>query len=328
MRRAAAFLAAALAAAPAFAVSGVGAAGAQTMEQVQAARPAALAEAYVAEASGADSLGYNPAGLVTARGKEVLALFHGGFAGDTFVSAAYAQTVTDILGLGAAVGSYNSGNVDQYNSVTGQTSPVSGQRDIMALAGFGLALRGTGVAVGAAGKFVRTQLIEEVTGNALAADMGIRWDAPWEGLSLAACAQNLGSSYEIGTAEEDVPFTVRAGAAYRFRLGAEGSRLAGLEGVFEPELKPAPPEHLVTFLGDVIWRVREDIVSLTAGAEYSFHGALALRVGYRGPVRGTTLRNGAIGLGAGATVQFVRLDYAAELMAMAVLHRVSLTLTL
>jgi len=326
MKATASLLLAALVSSPASVRAGVGAAGGQTMGQPPGARPAALAEAYVAEATGADALGYNPAGLGLGRGPQVLGLYHGGFAGDTFVSAAYAQPVTKFLGLGGEVGSYNSGNVEQYNPVTGQTSPVSGQRDIMAVAGFGLSFRDYGVSLGAAGKFMRTQLIEEVTGNAVAADLGVRWDTPLEGLSVAACAQNLGPGYGMGSATEDLPLAVRAGAAYRLVLGAEGSRLAGVEGVFEPELRPEPPDHLVTFLGDCIWRTGEGIVSLAGGTEYVFHGVFALRCGYRGPVRGTTLRNGAFGLGVGVTVRFARLDYAAELIGTVMLNRLSLTL--
>jgi len=306
---------------PGIPYAGVGRSAVATLTQPNSARPAGLAEAYCAEASGADSLGYNPSGLAWAVAPELLVQYHGGFMGDTFLSVGYAQQAGNV-GVGASVVSYNSGSVDIIDD-HGVGVTATGQRDIAYTAGVGGILPWPGLSAGAAIKLVQTQLVEQYSGSAIAGDAGIRLDIPGTGFSLGTSAQNLGGRIKIAEGTNSLPSTIRAGVAYRYDIEAEGTRVAGLEGILEPEMRPEPAPHRVMFLCDGLYRLGDRIASLALGGEYSFHGYFALRTGIRMPVYGTGNRNGAGTAGIGAKIRNVAVDYALEMTANAALHRVS-----
>lgn len=329
--------------------AGVGTAGAATLEQPVAARPVALAEAYSAGAEGADSLGYNPAGLALMRERELLLQYHGGFAGDMLVSGVFGLPVAGFLGLAGGVVSYDSGSVERV-AANGTTVSAGGQRDIMALAGFGVRVKGTGLAVGAAGRYLRTELFEDYSGNVIAVDAGIRWDVPWDvpstGLSLGACVQNIGGpvtleanipgeEYEsawkgkvvaIELEGERLPCTVRTGFSLRYDIEDWSAPFAAFEGVSESSSREKAVPGRFTFLGDSIWRVGEGLLALAGGGEILFAGVFAVRAGYRSFVYGYPAKCGVMCLGAGLRAPLVRLDYAVELPGGLALHRTSISL--
>jgi len=302
---------------------GAGRSAVQTLSQPISARPAGLAEAYSAEASGADSLGYNPAGLALASAPELLAQYHGGFMGDTFLNAGYAQQAGN-FGIGASVLSYNSGGVELKNKY-GEKISATGERDIVYSAGLGVRLPWAGLSAGAALKFVDAQVVEQFSGKALAGDAGIRFDVPETSLSLGASAQNLGNGIKIADEHSSLPSVLRAGMAYRFNIEAEETRMAGMEGVLEPAIRPEPAPHRLLLLCDGIYRMGDRIASLALGAEFSYHGFFAVRTGARVPVYGTGTRNTVASVGIGARIRRATLDYAVEMTSAAALHRVSVS---
>jgi len=306
---------------PASSRGAVGRAALPILTQPVSARPAGMAEAYSAESAGADSLGYNPAGLALSPGPELLLQYHGGFIGDTLLNAGYAQSAGS-FGFGASVISYNSGSVDFLDKY-GKAVSAAGQRDIAYSGGVAMRLPVAGLAAGIAVKVVRTQMVEEYSGQALAGDAGLRFDVPGTGLSLAAVAQNMGQEIRIADGSEQLPEVLRAGAAWRFDIEAEGSRVSGLEGIFEPELRAEPAPHRLLFTCDGIFRLGDRISSLALGAEFSYHGFFSLRTGVRAPLYGTGTRNTVASLGIGARIRWISLDYAVEATSTTPLHRVS-----
>jgi len=307
---------------PSSVLGGVGRSAVQTLAQPVSARPAGLSEAYSAEAAGADSIGYNPAGLALGTSPELLVQYHAGLMGDTFLNAGYAQQFGD-FGFGVSVVSYNSGSVDLIDD-NGVEVSAMGQRDIAGAVGGGLRLPWSGLTAGFAIKYVNTQMIEEISGDAVAGDAGIRFDVPATGLSLAAAVQNIGNGIEIGDGKYGLPSLVRAGAAYRFDIEAEGSRMAGLEGLLEPAMKVEPVPHHFLALCDWIYRLEDRISSLALGAEFSYHGKFSIRAGARVPMSGTGTRNTVGSLGIGAKIRRISVDYAVEMTSTAPLHRVSM----
>jgi hypothetical protein len=307
---------------PGISSAGVGRSAVQTLLQPVSARPAALGDAYSAEAAGADSIGYNPAGLALGTGPELLLQYHGGLMGDTFLNAGYAQQFGNI-GLGASVLSYNSGGVDLVNRY-GIEVTATGQRDIAYSLGAGMRLPWAGLSAGVAARYVTAQVVEEFSGEALAGDAGIRFDLPDTGFSLAAAAENIGTGIKIADGESHLPSVLRAGAAYRLDFEAEESRMAGMEGIMEPSLRGEPAPHRLSVLCDAIFRLGDRISSLALGAEFSFHRFFAVRAGIRAPMHGTGTRNMAGSAGIGAKIRRVSMDYAVEMTSTAPLHRVSM----
>lgn len=320
MRKAAAVLLSALVF-PGSSFGGAGRAAVQSLTQPVSARPAALAEAYSAETAGADSLGYNPAGLALASRPELLVQYHGGFMGDTFLNAGYAQRAGN-FGFGASVLSYNSGNVIMLNDYNEEIS-VAGQRDIAYSAGAGAVLPWFGLSAGLAVKMVSTQMIEEYTGRTLAGDAGIRLDVPESALSFAVAGQNMGAGIKVADGESNLPSIIRAGCAYRLEIEAEGSRMGAIEGILEPAMRPEPAPHRLLVLCDTIFRLGDRVSFLALGAEFSYHGSFAVRGGFRAPMHGTGNRNSVASLGIGAKIRRIKLDYAVEMTSNAGMHRVS-----
>ncbi len=305
----------------------MGEAGALSLLQPPAARPAALAEAFAALNGGAEMLGYNPAGMRDLAGLEAGALYYGGFAGDRYVSAFAARPLLG-AGVGVRMAYYDSGSVVKQDSVTGGLSEVSAQRDFLFQGGFGYRLPGTNIALGLSAKLLHTVLIEEISASQVAADFGLGMDLPRLNMSLGLAVQHAGMSLRLGEDDADLPLLVRAGAAYRVRFPAYG-----LLGVLPGRGDGGPPiafgskipGHELVFMVEVPARINEEVVELAAGLEYRYSGRLALRGGYRTILQGAAWESRVYTAGAGVCAMSMRLDYALEILDFSVLHRIGLT---
>ena len=328
-----AFLVATLAMAPT-AHSGVGQAGAQSLREPLAARPAALGEAFAAVDGTTEALGYNPAGLATLAAPEGGALVRGGFAGDTFVSVLGGGPLMG-FGVGAALAYATDGTVESRDP-TGRTAQVNAQQDLVGMLGVGYRFAVLPVGAGAAIKVFHSQLIEEIGATDIAADLGVQAALPG-GVGLGAAVQHLGGSltYSAEDAASDanvLPLLWRFGAAWELDL-ARGAPALGMmdsttaparrEGDLERPATPVP--HRLRVFAGAVARTAELVPEWGGGLEFSYADRLSLRAGYRLLAGGGAARHEIWSLGLGARLGRFRFDYAAELLPFTLLHRASVT---
>ncbi len=308
------------------AAADVGTAAGGTLLQPLSARPAALGEAYAGEGGSIESLGYNPAGLSTVDQAEFSAMYHAGFAGDTFVSALLGAP---FRGFGIAVGAafYSAGTVERLDP-TGGISEVSAQRDLLGQAGVGYRFPRTALSVGASAKALRTELIEEISSTEIAADAGARLEVPAVGLALGAAAQHLGGRLKLEEDSAALPSLLRFGLAYQVHIDRTGPRFGTMRSVSAPVLKPPLAPHRLLVLVEYLTRIQEAASGFAVGAEYSYAGVVAVRLGFRSLTRGAAARHDVYTGGLGVRLPAFRLDYAVErLPSFTSLHRLSLTVT-
>lgn len=301
----------------------MGEAAGMTLLQPVSARPVGLAEAYSAVSGRADCLGYNPAGLAGIDSRRLSGLYHGGFAGDTFVGLLFGAPLKE-AGMAVSLGYYNSGSVERLEE-SGEVNSVSGQRDFLLSAGAGALVPGTNVSAGAAVRILSTQLIEELSGSAAAFDLGVGYGLPKLGMRLGAAVSNFGGKLKIGDASDDLPSLVRAGLTYSVLLGDSPS-LAVLGGLPSPNSSEPPAADRVTLFAEMVSRLTEGALQAAAGMEYLAAESLALRVGWRNLISGTTDNSGVICVGIGADVGGAVVDYAAEVTRFVVMHRMGVSL--
>ncbi|TPW02550.1 MAG: hypothetical protein FD129_3182, partial [bacterium] len=116
--------------------------------------------------------------------------------------------------------------------------------------------------MGVTGKYLR-ESINDVAADAFAADLGLTWVTPLDGVSAGASLRNLGGKVQFDLAdagEFDLPQTVQVGAAWTKPVSA----LAGS----------------LLFAGDYVAEKNGD-PSLRFGAEYRYREGLSLLAGYR-----------------------------------------------
>lgn len=315
---------------PATVSANVGAATGQTLLQPLAARPAALGEAFAGVGGHLDSLGYNPAGLGTLGRTELAAMYHAGFAGDTFVSMLVGAPIRRV-GVALGVAYYTAGTVERLDLVGGGEvirSEVSAQRDLLVNVGAGYRLSRIPLSVGFSGKVLRTELIEEVSAVAFAGDLGAQADIPGVGLALGAAVQHVGSRLKLNALNEaDLPLLLRFGLAYEISLNRAGSRFGTMKSLDRPRREAAsPPHHLLTLV-EYVTRIEESARGLAAGIEYGYARVVAVRAGFRSLTHGAAARYNVYTVGLGVRLPVIRLDYAVELLPFTSLHRLGLTAT-
>ncbi len=308
---------------PALGVAAVGEAGGQTLRQPLSARSAALGEACAAEDGRVEAIGYNPAGLGTLDRAEVGAMYHSGFAGDTFVSV-LAGTQVGRLGVAGAVSYYSAGSVEWLDP-RGQLTEVSAQRDLVAQVGAGFRVPRTTLSVGASGKVIHSELIEDISGTSLAADVGASLELSRAGLVFGVSAQNMGGSMRLEDGTAVLPLLLRLGLAYHILVDARGLRFGTMQSLGQSGIRSAGAPHRVIALAEYQARLQEDAAGFAVGAEYVYAGVLALRAGFRSLTRGAAARHDVLSLGIGVGLKPVRLDYSVEMIEFATLHRVSVT---
>lgn len=255
------------------------------LEIPSGSRASALGGAGVTMVDGVEAAFWNPARLTTVKGVQLTAshfelyqkLRHEDFAlgGRLFGG-----------GVSASVRALYSEPIDERDEL-GNLIGTFGAHDLEFAAGYGAAFGG-GLDLGVSGQVVRERIADK-SAQTWAVHVGGSWDSPrWPGLRLALAALNLGPSTEYdldGVKGESLalPAAVQGGAAYHWAVG-EGF---GVNGVIETRLT----------------RGRSGIGIV--GAELANASGAALRAGFR---LNDDVSN--FSLGAGYTLQALRLDYA------------------
>ncbi|MBD3370436.1 PorV/PorQ family protein [Candidatus Fermentibacteria bacterium] len=277
------------------------------------ARPNGMGEAFVALSDDATASYWNPAGLafVDRENHEV-----------TFQHSPWLRQLADdlyfeYLGYAGYLEGWGGvgGNIT-FMSMGEQTETEEGGQELGTFYSYGVAVTGSfgtevapGTAVGAGLKFIYDHLYYGTggTGSSFAADLGILYQVPMEGLGLAdygdfslgACLSNLGPNVSYGGESEGnpLPRTIRAGIAYvpfdqkisRLRVVADYSKLL---------------TQIDDGLGD---EFRENKWGM--GAEYWYYDLIGVRAGYLHDTEGESTISGAT-LGAGIRYANFQLDMA------------------
>jgi hypothetical protein len=265
------------------------------------ARAAALAGAYTpAPAPAPDALLYNPA-FLTEGAADQAALGVLNHVGDLWMGfAAYARQAPRVEGtVGVAVRHLSYGSFDR-TTWEGTTEGTFGASETVLTVAYARAVSErlqAGANVHAA--YVA---IEEASGSALAADVGVAYTVPEQGLVLSAALRNAGVTLSsLGDTADRLPLDLRVSAS---------KQLANV-----PLRLSATAYDLTSFEGENGTALAEIARHVALGGELQFGSAFALRAGYdfrQADDLGTGDRFDFAGLGAGFGLNLRRVgfDYA------------------
>jgi hypothetical protein len=205
---------------------------------------------------------------------------------------------TTVMALGAFAfhpGQVISAGVAWYDAGTTQTPKgrVNAQQDLLAIANACSDVNPWS-SFGTTVKFLRSELVEEYSTQAVAFDAGIRLSARPE-FALGGALENKGSRTMRGGGRTNLASSIRAGFMAMTPLESGGTSAAdqnsvswGMDAVFPLEV------------GRTEWRY---------GGEYLWHGVVAARAGAVRPREGG---NWAWSFGFGITTRRLRFDYASR----------------
>ena len=194
----------------AFAAVGGGTAGTQALKLQRGARPASMGGAYLAVASGADSVLWNPAGMDQLRDLQATAghlAYLDGIADD------YLQIARPIYGFGAwGLGANYLFTEDQgYDSFGNQTEAFN-DYDFSAQVALSLELL-EDLHVGATYKIINQNYASQRSmGSGF--DLGVQYRNLWKQLDLAAGMFNFGTPIAQGKNFAPLPLAFKLGAAW------------------------------------------------------------------------------------------------------------------
>jgi hypothetical protein len=292
-------LCAAPAAAPAVHAQTVGESRAAILLTLPAsARGLALGDAWSAVSDDESALFYNPAQLARVRGTAAGGSVQHYVANTTLGAFALATpAVHGTLAFGVQVLDY--GTEDEIVSNGGQQgTPTGGSvsaQDIAVTAGYGLAFGARGEwRVGTAVKLAR-QHVANVSGSAVAADVGAAYTAP-NGWEMSAALQHLGSRLTLAGVAAPLPYTWRVAAASPRISGLFGEQFA-LRTMAEARQSSGGAATGV-LAAEGTWRAPRDGLALSGRAGYAF--------------RGTGDDRRPLTVGGGITLARVTVDYAYE----------------
>lgn len=205
---------AALLAAPGRARAEAGLTGAPILTRPIGARSSGMGRAFTAVPGGGESLMYNPAGTGFDTGHEVYTAYMNGFDGGSYGLVA-APLKLDTFVLTPAFLYYNSGEMN-LNLSNGTRGAVTAELDkVIMLSG---AFRpGPRLALGGTIKVTNISLAETASASAKHIDFGGLYRAT-ERLTFGAASLNNGDSIKFEQQGSPAPSTLRAGAAYKFKL--------------------------------------------------------------------------------------------------------------
>jgi len=263
-----------------------GASGMAFLKLGISARGVAMGDAMAASAAGAAATYYNPAGLITngdVSATSDILLMHKEWIQDTrteFLGAAIGLGADDAIGF-----SLNTTTVSDIEIRTrpGEAQGTFNTRNLAA--GVSYAHRITeDVRVGVTARFLYEQiLVDEASG--VGCDIGIMVDTPVEGLVAGAAIANIGAMSALRTEATRLPLLARAGVAYPLTVSSADAH--------------------ILLSADVLHLFHDKMTLGAVGAEATFAGLVAARVGYQAGSEGRGLS-----LGGGVHYGLFTFDYA------------------
>jgi len=242
------------------------------------AKAAALGGAMTARAEGTDAMYWNPAGLVGMKIPEASFSHTIWMLETSHTSAGFALPLGERAAVGILVNYFSSGTMDKVDN-TGLSAGTFSASDLSAAVCLSAKLTDN-IPAGISVKFI-SSAIDDVTGTAFAADLGVQYIVSSD-LTLGAGVFNLGTNLKHSIVEEALPMNIKGGILLKL-LGASLSADAILPSAGS--------------------------FGFSTGAEYvlsiSSDSSIAARAGYSSAVS-----VGGLSAGAGFAIGNLSLDYA------------------
>jgi hypothetical protein len=265
------------------------------------ARGAALAGSYSPGAAPSpDAMFYNPA-FLTEETNDLVALGYLNHLADVWMGfAAYTRHVEQLKGtMGVAVRHLNFGSFDR-TTYEGTTEGTFGASETALTLSYARPLS-PGLE-GGASLHAAYVALEDVSASALAADVGVAYAIPAQGMVLSAALRNVGIVLSsLGATPDQLPVDLRASVSKRLENLPLRLTLTGYD--------------LTRFEGQNGSALNEVARHLALSGEFQFGQALAVRLGYDHRT-GEELRTGqrldlaGLGLGFGLDLRRFGFDYA------------------
>lgn len=192
------------------------------IQRPQGARPTGMAGAFTAVANDPLSLYYNPAGLSFVGEDPMMVFSYSNYGNITSNgNIAYAQQMDDHWGIGAGISGITSQQFQGYDINLNQTNML---RSLQSSIYLGSSYQLSDISLGGAIKYFRSDLVGgEAAGQGFALDLGTKFNV-LDYFTVGASVQNIGG-YMIWNSDmeqlENLPYTVRFGAAMEFGLNDE-----------------------------------------------------------------------------------------------------------
>jgi hypothetical protein len=243
-------------------------------------RAVGMGEAYSAISTDAAATYYNPSGLVEGQTVDIMVM-HKEWVQGMRTEFLGMRVPFGVYAVGLSINTTNIGEI-QLRTRPGPAEGTFSSHDFAL--GISLARSfGSNVSAGITGKFLYEKIfVDEASGAA--ADFGILYKSPLEGLRFALVGSNFGSMGSLREEKIRLPSSIRVGSAYTHEVEFARS--------------------VLTVAADGIKHSHDDKFHLHTGAELNFQETVSFRAGY---LFGYESRGFTAGLG--LQRDFLRLDY-------------------
>ncbi|MDH3890058.1 MAG: PorV/PorQ family protein [candidate division Zixibacteria bacterium] len=268
----------------------MGTAGAVELLIPIGSRGTAMGGAVVANVSGLESVFWNPAGLASLEGTEVM-FTHQPYLADVDVNFGGVATFIDgfgTIGLSAKVVSIGDmeETTEDFPNGTGRVfSPT------LAVLGFSYAkVLTSNVSLGLTGMYIREDIFE-VQASGMAFDIGFMYDPRWRGFTLGLAIKNYGPQMSFSGRGFDVDLEGRPGSAESKPFELPSSLNMGMAYDFlddGPNLATASANFRSNNFSDDYYQ---------GGVEYVYDGKYSLRAGYNYAEQDEWLYGASVGAG-------------------------------
>ncbi len=188
-----------------------------TLRQGVGARPFGMGEAYVAVSDDINALFSNPAGLAGIQKKELTTMYFKGLADVQTGFLGYVVPWEKKGSLATGFLYLNGGRI-KINYLDGRSHSFEAQRDYVGILSYARDLK-DGFLIGGNMKLLHSTLVEEYTAQTLSVDLGVMYKKLMNNnLSIGFAIQNIGKGIKYSQEEDDLPFTLKGGIAYKLNL--------------------------------------------------------------------------------------------------------------
>lgn len=174
------------------------------------ARPSGMGGAFTSISEGAQAAYWNPAGLATVHGGEVLLGHFNWYQDISLEHGTFAHQIGDNAGVAFSITYLNYGTINRYDN-----SGLKLSNDITAYDWAGALSIGLNTSdnfsVGVSAKYIN-QKIDDISGSAIAADLGFKYI--FNTFAVAGYVGNLGTKMKFQSVEEKLPLTTRLGVSF------------------------------------------------------------------------------------------------------------------
>lgn len=174
------------------------------------AKAAGMSSAYTAMSEGADAVYWNPAGLTSVDGSEIMLSHFDWYQDVSLEHGTYAKKLNSSTAFATSITYLNYGTIKRYG-INGE--PLANDISVYDWAGsvsLGFQVSDN-LSVGFSAKYIN-QKIDDVSGSAFAGDIGFKFIA--ENYAVAGFIGNYGSKMKFDASEEKLPRTARLGFSF------------------------------------------------------------------------------------------------------------------